>query len=223
MPNTNFFDDNLPKEHTEEYPSLMEGNYLACLGRVHIESRRDGVQVIQLDHILIQRVNLESLPGDKPYIYTEYGQNTKTLSLRKRPDGTYLTAGVMYNPSFPLSFDGMSNKFKGFQTYRKRAIAKNFNCLNEESGDIDWKAVAKHAGQVVSFQIFKNEYTNSKGEKKTNMDFSVDSYSLIPGQKISLEQLEDIYEKLEEARQQAEGGTTVPTPEAPPEKDDLPF
>jgi len=213
--NNNFFENNLPKEKTEEYPSIQEGNYLACLGKVHVESRRNGVQVVYIDHILIQRKDLESTPADKPYIYTDYDSEKKSLSLRRRLDGTPLIAGIMYNPSFPLTFDSMSNKFKGFQTYRKRSIAKNFGALNEESGIVDWNIVAKYAGQIVSFQIFKNTYQKD-GQTKTNMDWSVESYSLIPGSKVPLEQVQLIYLTIDDAKDSPKSSEpTVPDKDLP--------
>ena len=221
MSNESFFTGNLPKEKTEEYPSLQEGNYLTCLGKVEMRTRKDGVTQLHLDHILIQRTGLENNLLEKPYEYTTYTPGS--LKLRKRPDGSVMAQGIVYSLAFLLDFSTVTLKLKGFQTYRKRHFAKVYDCLNEETGEIDWTAISKKAGQVVSFQIKKNTYVAKDGMKKTNMDMDIETYSPIPGQVIPLDDIVEIYKQIALSRAEENSKTATPVQVPTTPDDDLPF
>lgn len=186
----NQFYEPIADETTQEYPTIEEGYYLACLGLIKKNKKNEAGK--DVDFILLQRAPLNTETFTNILDLAVNGTES-TASLRKDKSGRLITSGFIYTAVFNPIDPTKESWIKGFMTHQRKQFAAAFNSFDDKTNSIKWSNIQKQIGQVVAFELVKNK----KNPRFCNIDF--EQMVLQPGKKVSIASLKEIYSAIEAA------------------------
>lgn len=203
--NKPFYGDEIPAEKVTAADALSEGGYVAAIGKVYRDQTKNGNMRTVVELVLMKGPDEATFVDGK-----EVSPGKLVISLKKKNDNV-VTDNVIYKISF---FDIRSDMSKGAKWYagnQRQTFAKKLGCWNEVEEKVEWGAIQKSLGKVITFSMFKDA-----SGKYLNVDF--ENLMLLPSAVVVQDSVIGIYTDIEEHDKKFEEEMN-----APPKVDDTPF